>query len=91
MSPLRAVRAWAVFARRHPSPNSGIPESAVAGALGVELGGSNRYFGRVSERARLGWPLRPLEPADIVRTIRLLYLVSLFLFAGGVSTWLFVR
>ena len=33
------------FASLHPSPNSGIPESAVAGALGIELGGRNVYFG----------------------------------------------
>lgn len=88
LSPVRALRAWIVFAHRHPSPNSGIPESAVAGALGIELGGVNRYFGRMSERARLGWPLRPLEAADIVRTVRLLVTVSIFLFAGGVMTWL---
>lgn len=86
----RAIRAVAHFANRHPSPNSGIPESAAAGALGIELGGRNVYFGVASERARLGWPLRPLEPLDIVRTVRLLYLVSLFCFAGVLAAWLWV-
>ncbi|SFI51389.1 adenosylcobinamide-phosphate synthase [Paenibacillus sp. UNC496MF] len=91
LSAARAIRAVRQFARLHPSPNSGIPESAAAGALGIELGGRNVYFGRVSERARMGWPLRPIEPADIVRTIRLLYMVSLFCFAGVLAAWLLLR
>ncbi|QYR19685.1 adenosylcobinamide-phosphate synthase CbiB [Paenibacillus sp. sptzw28] len=90
-SAVRAVKAIAVFAGRHPSPNSGIPESAVAGALGIELGGRNVYFGRVSERACLGWPLRPLAAIDIVMAIRLLYIVSIIVFAGVVGLWFYVR
>lgn len=77
-----AARSIRRFSRLHPSPNSGIPESAVAGALGIELGGVNRYFGRESERARMGWPLRPLRQADITATVRLLYLVSAFWVTG---------
>ncbi|GGD67558.1 adenosylcobinamide-phosphate synthase CbiB [Paenibacillus nasutitermitis] len=87
----RAYGAVQAFARLHPSPNSGIPESAVAGALGIELGGRNIYFGQASERARLGWPLQPLAAGDIIRTVRLLYLVSLFWFAGVVLLWCVIR
>ncbi|WP_424765646.1 adenosylcobinamide-phosphate synthase CbiB [Paenibacillus sp. sgz302251] len=86
-----AIRAMITFAHRHPSPNSGIPESAVAGALGIELGGINSYFGVRSERARMGWPLRNLEPYDIILTVRLLYGVSIILFVGVLVTWLLVR
>lgn len=82
MSASGALRAVRRFARLHPSPNSGIPESAVAGALGIQLGGTNRYGSVVSERARMGWPNRWLEREDIVRSIRLLYGVS-YLVAGG--------
>ncbi|MDF2924253.1 MAG: cobalamin biosynthesis protein CobD [Paenibacillaceae bacterium] len=82
MSPLRSLRSVRRFARLHPSPNSGYPEAAVAGALGVELGGRNTYGGAVSERARMGWPLRPLGREDIIGTIRLLYRVG-YLLAGG--------
>ncbi|WP_409344777.1 adenosylcobinamide-phosphate synthase CbiB [Paenibacillus sp. MBLB4367] len=78
----RAWRAVRTFARQHPSPNSGIPESAVAGALGIELGGLNVYGGVVSDRARMGWPLTQLNRGHIVMTVRLLYGVS-FLFMGG--------
>lgn len=84
----RAVKSMLVFARRHPSPNSGIPESAAAGAIGIELGGTNVYFGVASERARMGWPIRPLRPDDIVLTVRLLYGVSFILFTGVVAAWL---
>lgn len=81
-SAARAAKAIIRFARLHPSPNSGIPESAVAGALGIELGGVNVYHGRTSERARMGWPLRERRMDDIVQTVRLLYGVSI-LIAGG--------
>lgn len=87
----RSLRAVKAFARLHPSPNSGIPEAAVAGALGIELGGRNSYGGQPSERARLGWPLRPRGLEDIQATVRLMYAVSYFI-AGGLLCsllWLF--
>ncbi|MED1951175.1 adenosylcobinamide-phosphate synthase CbiB [Brevibacillus centrosporus] len=64
-------------AHLHPSPNSGLPEAGVAGALGVQLGGLNFYQGAPSDRARMGDPLRPLRSGDIQSTVRLMYLVSL--------------
>lgn len=82
LSGRRAAKAVLRFAKLHPSPNSGIPESAAAGALGIELGGVNVYHGRVSERARMGWPLRERGRDDIVRTAGMLYGVS-YLMAGG--------
>jgi adenosylcobinamide-phosphate synthase len=82
LSGRRSASAIARFSRLHPSPNSGIPEAGVAGALGIELGGTNSYGGIVGERARMGWPLRPLEAVDIRRTVRILYGVSYFA-AGG--------
>ncbi|MBV6713775.1 adenosylcobinamide-phosphate synthase CbiB [Paenibacillus chitinolyticus] len=89
MSAFRAGRSIGRFARLHPSPNSGIPESAVAGALGIELGGRNTYGTVVSERARMGWPLRPRNRGDIDGTVRLLYGATGWL-AGGVlcAIWL---
>lgn len=82
LSMIRALRAMVVFARRHPSPNSGYPEAAAAGALGIELGGTIQYGGKVSERARLGWPLREKNRDDIQRTVALLYRVSYIVFGG---------
>jgi adenosylcobinamide-phosphate synthase len=82
MSGVNAWRAIWQFARLHPSPNSGIPESAVAGALGIELGGTNRYGDRISERARMGWPRRALTREDIRGAVKLLYGVSYALVGG---------
>jgi adenosylcobinamide-phosphate synthase len=68
-----AARAIWRDAARHPSPNSGIPEAGVAGALGVRLGGLNYYGGVPSLRATLGDPGRQLVPGDIAATIRIMY------------------
>lgn len=86
---IQAWKAIRLFAHLHPSPNSGIPESAVAGALGIELGGRNFYAGVPSDRARMGWPLRVMSSADILSTIKLLYRVS-YLSVGGLVCTLFV-
>ncbi len=40
--------------RKHTSPNSGIPESAMAGALGVRLGGPSTYGGVMVEKPYIG-------------------------------------
>lgn len=72
----RSLRTAAKFARLHPSPNSGFPESAVAGALGIQLGGLNFYKGIASDRARMGEPLNPLEAKHIQLTVRLMYISS---------------
>ena len=49
----RARRAIMRDARSHPSPNAGYPESAMAGLLGVRLGGTNYYRGAPSSRPHL--------------------------------------
>jgi adenosylcobinamide-phosphate synthase len=68
-------------ARKHPSPNSGFPEAAVAGALGIQLGGTNYYQGVVSNRATLGDKKRPIVPSDISITIKYMLIAS-SLFVG---------
>ena len=74
---VRPWRAWEVLrivrrdAPPHPSPNSGVAEAAFAAALGVRLGGINRYGDRVEDRGTLG-DGRPAEAADIGASVRLL-------------------
>jgi adenosylcobinamide-phosphate synthase len=50
-----AFVTWRRDGNRHPSPNSGQCEAAMAGALGVQLGGRNVYHGRVEDRPALGF------------------------------------
>jgi len=66
----RALRTWARDGARHPSPNAGQCEAAMAGALGVRLGGRNVYAGRAEERPTLGAGRRPAV-LDIRRSARL--------------------
>ncbi|MGB9736062.1 MAG: adenosylcobinamide-phosphate synthase CbiB [bacterium] len=40
--------------RKHPSPNSGIPESAMAGAVGITMGGPSTYAGVLVEKPIIG-------------------------------------
>jgi adenosylcobinamide-phosphate synthase len=65
-----ALRAWRRDGAAHPSPNAGRCEAALAGALGLRLGGRNVYGSRVEERPTLGDGRRP-RPGDIRRAVRL--------------------
>ena len=72
-----AARAIWRDAAKHPSPNSGISEAGVAGALGVQLGGLNYYGGIASCRATMGESLEELNSAHIPRTASMVYMVTL--------------
>ena len=65
-----AWRTWRRDAAAHPSPNAGVVESTFAGALGIRLGGTNAYDGRVEHRAVMGDGRAP-EPQDVRRGVRL--------------------
>ena len=65
-----AIDAWARDARRHPSPNAGVVEAAFAGALGVRLGGRNRYAHGTEDRVLLGDGPPPTRD-DIARSTTL--------------------
>lgn len=82
LSGTRAAKSIFQFAHLHPSPNSGIPESAAAGAIGIQLGGTNAYGGVVSKRAFMGWALRPLEPDDILLINQMLSAVRIVCLGG---------
>ncbi|QGG46892.1 adenosylcobinamide-phosphate synthase CbiB [Heliorestis convoluta] len=71
--PIKAmIRTWQRDAASHPSPNSGIPESVVAGALGVQLGGLNYYKQVPSQRATMGDPLVPLQARHIGQAVTIM-------------------
>jgi adenosylcobinamide-phosphate synthase len=68
-------------ARKHASPNAGYPEAAAAGALGIQLGGSSRYFGKELIKATLGDADRELDAAIFRKMISLMYVTSLLALA----------
>ncbi len=73
LSGKEAFRMMLRDGRNHSSPNSGVPEAAAAGALGVRLGGTNRYFGRPVEKPAIGDPLRDLSHDSYRGAVRLMY------------------
>jgi len=66
----RVLRVVRRDAPRHPSPNAGVAEAAMAAILGVELGGPVRYAEEHQDRPRLGDGPRP-QPHDIRRALGL--------------------
>ena len=69
-----AVEAWRIVwfdAPRHRSPNAGYPEAAMAGALGLSLGGPRVYGGVIVEDATMGSGRWNATAADIRRALAL--------------------
>jgi adenosylcobinamide-phosphate synthase len=80
-----ALRIMRRDAPKMKSPNAGYPEAAAAGALGIQLGGTNVYFGRTVEKPVLGDQGEPLN-LDVYRTaIRLMYAASALAFVLAFS------
>jgi adenosylcobinamide-phosphate synthase len=74
--------AWRICWRdagKHLSPNSGWPEAAMAGALGVQLGGVNEYGGLLEARATLGDHGGPLPTSLIPLALQIMAFASLLL------------
>ncbi|GHI08696.1 cobalamin biosynthesis protein [Streptomyces cellostaticus] len=84
--PRGALRAWRADARKHPSPNAGPVEASFAGALGVRLGGTLSYGGRVEHRPVLnGDAGRAVRVTDIDRAVRLSRRVGLLALGATVA------
>lgn len=83
--------AWRVprrDARKQPSPNSGWPEGAFAGALGVRLGGPLSYRGRAVDKPFLGEAKHPLTEALCREGLKLFLAASLVaVFVDEVLAW----
>ena len=63
--------------KNHKSPNCAYPEGAVAGALGIQLGGTNIYFGKAVYKPTIGDKHREIEVDDIVKTNKIMYATSI--------------
>ena len=76
---MRPRNAWKIYRRdrrKHASPNSAQTESVCAGALGLRLAGDAIYHGVLHPKPWIGDALRQIQPADIVRACRLMYMTA---------------
>jgi adenosylcobinamide-phosphate synthase len=75
------ARAWKILRRdrkKHASPNAGYPESAMAGALGLQLGGDAVYFGQVVPKPTLGDPIEKPDEKHIKAAVKIMIFSSFF-------------
>lgn len=79
---LDGKNAWRIYRRdrrKHASPNAAQTEAVCAGALRVRLAGDAVYFGKLYKKEFIGDSLRPIEPEDIKRTGRLMYITAVLM------------
>lgn len=98
---LHPLQSWRILrrdGRKHASPNSGLPEAAMAGALGVQLGGTTIYDGEPLEKPTIGDALIPLTARHIrdantvmFTTVALFLALGLTVRAGLIPAWPFWR
>ncbi|MEN6331695.1 MAG: adenosylcobinamide-phosphate synthase CbiB [Smithella sp.] len=76
----RPVQAWNICLRdrgHHASPNSGISEAAMAGALGIQLGGPLFRHGKLVELPFIGDPIESMEQRHILKANYMMLATSL--------------
>ena len=77
---------WRIMLRdgkKHPSPNSGYPEAAMAGALGIRLGGLSAYGGQPSLKPTIGEALSPIDKKHIEKSVQFMYCATLLASLGA--------
>ncbi len=67
----RLFRFVWTFGNHHASPNSGYPESALAGILNCQFGGTHSYFGETIVKPTIGYNDRPLLSSDVETACRI--------------------
>jgi len=75
-SPVGSLRVFLRDRLKHPSPNAGQAEAAVAGALGIQLGGLSHYSGVPSNKPLLGDPFMSVRPEHVDRANALLLVTA---------------
>ena len=86
--------AWKIYLRdkrKHASPNSAQSEAVCAGALDVQLAGDAVYFGKVYKKDYIGDAIRKIEPEDILRAGKLMYMTTILMMVvfGGLLLWIY--
>ncbi|MFA6052455.1 MAG: adenosylcobinamide-phosphate synthase CbiB [Methylobacter sp.] len=67
-------RAWQCLWRdgnKLESPNAGYPIAAMAGALGVALGGDTSYHGQIKHKPTLGMPVNPVDKSTLTQALQM--------------------
>ena len=78
----QALAAWRRDARKHPSPNAGHPEAAMAGALGIQLGGGAFYAGEFEAHPAFGESEHGPSPRDIAAARTLMRIAAALAFSA---------
>ncbi len=82
-------RGWRIMKKYHhvhKSPNSGYPEAAMAGILGIELGGPGIYFGKMVDKDTIGESLIPIHGNQVKAAVNVLYVCTVLM--TGMGLWL---
>ncbi len=74
--------------KNHKSPNCAYPEGATAGALKIQLGGSNFYFGEEIYKPTIGDKIDELNYKHIKESIKLMYISEILMVIIGVIIWI---
>ncbi len=75
-SPTAAITTWLCDGMKHKSPNAGQAESAMAGALQVQLGGENFYDGKPLIIPLLGRDFSPPSTPKAKQAIQIVAILS---------------
>ncbi len=75
------------FGHQHASPNSGYPESALAGILNCQFGGTHIYFGERIEKPFIGTNDRPLDKTDMQTAVNVNEKVEIVMLLIVIGVW----
>lgn len=76
--PASALSTWKADGYKHKSPNAGQPESAIAGALQVRLGGANTYAGVLVPAPYIGAEFASPSVEHARRSVQVVAVAGLF-------------
>lgn len=84
----RSLRVMARDRRKHESPNSGVPEAAMAGVMGIQLGGPIDHPDKPGARPFIGEAVHEPEPSHILQAVSILYGVSILTIGLVLTFWM---
>ncbi|MBC8552897.1 MAG: cobalamin biosynthesis protein CobD [Candidatus Brocadiales bacterium] len=82
---LNSVKILKRDGQKHPSPNSGIPEAVIAGALRIRLGGPSIYNDIASYKPFIGDPQKSVCPDDINSTSKIVMVSAVISVVMGIA------